>query len=429
MWNTNRRTFLKSTAAVAAMSMASSASAQSSDKVRVGIIGCRSRGHQVGRVMTNSGEFEIVALADCDLAMAEQAVPHLGEQPHGAPKIYQDFRDLLADDEVDAVVNATPDFWHAAITILALEAGKHVYVEKPASYNIDDGKAMVEAARQHDDLVVTVGTQQRSGGHFKEAREFIQEGGLGKIGFARNWITHTRGALPDVPNSDPPESMDYDMWVGPAPYHPYNQHRCHYDWHWVKDWGTGEMGNWGAHWLDISRWFLDLGVPSAAMGLGGQYVINDIKETPDTQTVLYEYPELTVLWEQRLWTNYSIQGERAATEISGEAGSIVITRAGWTHYPRSGEPEVHPSFDNMQIEHAKNFAACIRGEEEVPATSIEEGHKTSVTCHLGNICVELGRRIEFDTEQEVTVGDPEAKAMEGREYRGEWAGLLDSYLT
>ncbi len=429
MLNVDRRTFMKSSAAVATMAMAGTAGAQAKDKIRVGIIGCRNRGHQVGKVMTDCGEFEIVALADCDLAMAEAAVPRVGEQPHGAPRIYQDFRELLEDKEVDAVVNATPDFWHAAITILALEAGKHVYLEKPASYNINDGKAMLAASRQHPELVVIVGTQQRSSGHFKQAKEFIQSGGLGKIGFTRAWITHTRGALPRVPDSDPPETMDYDLWVGPAPYHPYNQHRCHYDWHWVKDYGTGEMGNWGAHWLDISRWFLDLGLPTAAMGLGGTYVIDDIKETPDTQTVLYEYPGITALWEQRLWTSYSIQNERAATEVSGDDGSLVITRAGWTHYPRTGDPVRHDSIDNMEIEHAKNFAACIRGEETVPGTSLEEGLKTSVMCHLGNICVGLKRRVAFDPETELILGDEEAARMAGREYRGEWKGLLDRYLA
>jgi len=242
------------------------------------------------------------------------------------------------------------------------------------------------------------------------------------VAFCRAWITHTRDAIEKVPNTAPPKELDYDLWVGPAPMHPHNENRTHYNWHWVRDWGTGEMGNWGAHWIDVARWLLDLDLPTAVSGHGGQFVTEDIKEWPDTQTVMYEFPGLTMLWEQRLWTEHPINRMRGGVEIGGYKGTLLIDRGGWVFHPRDGVRDRHRGSD-LNGAHAQNFADCIRGGA-TPNAPIEEGHKSAVLCHLGNITAVLNKRVKFDGKTESIVGDDEAAAWESREYRGPWTGIV-----
>lgn len=415
----SRRTFLHATAATAtAAAFSIPARAAANERLGAAIIGCRNRGHQVASSLIATGAFDIVTLCDCDTAMIDEVGANLETKLDQAPKAVQDFRRVLEDKDVDVVVNATPDHWHALITCLALDAGKHVYTEKPASYCIDDGKAMVAAQQRHSDLVVQVGTQQRSGQHFIDAKSFIGEGGLGTIGFARAWITHDRDVVRKAPDSDPPGTMNYDLWLGPGPERPYNENLCHYNWHWLRDFGTGEMGNWGAHWLDVARWLAGVELPVAVSGAGGTYVVHDDKEWPDTQTVLYEYPGLTLLWEQRLWTTYAVNERRSGVEIGGEKGSIVIDRSGWTLFPKDGDAVEYESSE-LDIAHAQNFADSIRGKATLTA-SMETGHKSAVLCHLGNITALINRRVEFDAESQSFPNDAEARTMLAREYRAPW---------
>lgn len=418
----DRRLFLKSSLGVAAMAATANKVVGANDRIRVGIIGVRNRGHQVAEAMVTSGQFEIAAFCDCDSAMYDRALNNMKRKIDEKPPFVKDFRHLLDDKTIDAVVVATPDHWHALMTILALDAGKHVYIEKPMTYNIDEGKAILAAVARNPKLVVQVGTQQRSGNHFKEACAFVQEGGLGKVGFARAWISHMRERLPLVPNSDPPATMDYDLWCGPGPLLPYNEQLRHYNWHFTKAYGTGEMGNWGAHWIDIVRWFLDLNLPDRVSGYGGTYVVKDAKETPDTQTALYHFPELTVLWEQRIWSKFRVQGEGGGAELIGEKGALVISRSGWTFTPHGEAPKRYEGSE-MEVEHVKNFAAAIR-DIEPPAAPVEEGHKTSVMCHLANIVVELGREVTFDPSAQVFQNDTEAQKLTTRENRSPWPSLF-----
>lgn len=422
----SRRTFLKTSAAITAASTgihaaarAQAALASPNERIGVGIIGCRNQGTLLGNVMLSTGQFDVLAVCDCDTEMSASGIERMKDHENAPTRTEQDFRRVLDDPSVDAVVLAVPDHWHALMTCMALDAGKHVYVEKPASYNIADGKAMLAAQARHPELQVQVGTMQRSGAHFKEAREFLQSGALGKIAFARAMIVHERGRIDPVPDSDPPENLDYEMWLGPAPFHPYNEARCHYNWHWVHDFGTGEMGNWGAHWIDILLWFLDLGYPETVTAAGGQLVTRDIKEWPDTQTVLYQYPDLTLLWELRLWSRFGPGGGIGnGCEFCGDKGALVIDRGGWRFIPRDGEPERHEG-SKMNEPHAENFAASIRGLE-TPISPLIDGHRTANLCHLGNISVRLNRQLKFDGETETIAGDEEAQAMTGRAYREPW---------
>jgi predicted dehydrogenase len=393
------------------------------DSIRVGIIGCKNRGHQVGLAMAQSGHFRIGALADCDTAMFAIAEMELTGHLSGH-KMEQDFRRVLDDPDIDAVVIATPDHWHAAMTALALEAGKHVYCEKPASFDLGDTALMRAAHAKHANLTAVVGTQQRSGPHFQEAKAFIEGGGLGTVGFVRTWITHRRDVIKNVPDTDAPATMNYDLWVGPAPMFPHNEERCHYNWHWVKALGTGEMGNWGAHWLDIASWSLNLPKPTAVSGHGGQFVVKDAKETPDTQTVMYEFPGVTVLWEQRLWTSDRLNGDGSGVEFLGDKGRMVLTRGGWTVEPADGKRERHEGSELM-LPHVTNFAESIRGTAK-PIAAIEDGLHTAALCHLGNLSVDSGKKIKLDDNGDAVSLEGELVSAQ-REYRGEWRAVQQRY--
>ena len=414
----SRRTFMMGAATTAALAGTFSQRASAEDRVAAAVIGCRNRGHQVATSMLRSGQFDIRTMCDCDTAMLERGVGELKDFELGAGR-ETDFRRVLDDPGIDAVVIATPDHWHAQMVVMALDAGKHMYLEKPASFNITDGKAMVAAQADHPGQVLQVGTQQRSGTHFHDARDFVQQGGLGKVAFARTWITHTRGVLPIVPDSPPPATLNYDLWQGPAKELPYNDSRVHYNWRFMRDYGTGEMGNWGAHWLDVAAWFLNLGFPHTVSAHGGQFVVKDAKEWPDTQTVLYAYPELTLLWEQRLWTKGRINGRGGGVELAGDKGSMVIDRGGWEFHPSEGESVEHDASE-LDVSHARNFAEAIRGQAKA-AAPISEGHRSAALCHLGNIATVVKRQLNVDVEKEEILDDQEAQALQSREYRVPWS--------
>jgi len=395
----------------------------SNETIRTAVIGCRTRGPQLAKRVILSRNFELKALCDCDAAALAQARKKIEVDvplPAGV-RTAKDFRKVLDDKDIDAVFLAVPDHWHAIMTILALQSGKHVYLEKPASYNIDEGKAMVAAQRKYARQTVLVGTQQRSARHFAEAKQYIDSGELGRIGFVRAWITNDKGALPRVPDADPPASLDYDLWLGPAPYRPYNEYRVHYNWHFMRDTGTGYMANWGAHWLDVVRWFLNVDLPGAVSSHGIK-VVDDIKEWPDTHTVIYEYPSTTVLWEQRIWTRYPINGRSCGVEFHGDRGAMFIDRQGWTVYPKGAKSKAieHPGTeDSMTQRHVDHFADCIRGEAE-PVSGIDVGHRTATLCHLGNIAATVRRRLVLDTNAQAITGDAEAAGYMTRQYRTPW---------
>ncbi|HOV59984.1 MAG TPA: Gfo/Idh/MocA family oxidoreductase [Candidatus Hydrogenedentes bacterium] len=412
--NMTRRTFVK-TAAASLTALSAARTWGANERIRVAVIGTRNRGNQVASNLAAAGA-DVAVFCDCDRAMYERGIKEARIDP--VPAFEQDFRKVLERKDIDAVVIAAPDHWHGLMTVLALDAGKHVYVEKPASFNLRDNQAMLRAAARHADKVVIVGTQQRSGAHFQEAAQFVAAGSLGTVGFARAWVVHRRPTLKRVPDADPPEGFDYDLWVGAAPWRPYNPLMTHYNWHFIPDYGTGEMGNWGAHWLDVVRWFLGLRYPSAVSGAAGTFVVRDAKETPDTQTILYEYPGLTVLWEERLWCDKGMDGDEVGAEIWGDKGILRITRGGWTFRPTDGKPEKHGGSE-IEVPHAISFLEAIRGTGR-PAAPIEEGCLSAALCHYGNVACRAGRRLRIDPENGAIVGDPEASALSERPNRSPW---------
>lgn len=271
---------------------------------------------------------------------------------------------------------------------------------------------MVEAARKYD-RIVQVGTQRRSGEHYRSAAEFVRGGKLGKIPFVRTWIAGHRPSIGHKNDASVPTGVDYDLWLGAAPQRPFNPNRFHYEWHWNWDYGTGEIGNNGIHGLDVVRMVVGLEAPKTISCGGGKLFYDDDRQTPDTQVAIFDFPETTVIWEHRIWSKTGVAGESFGVMLYGEKGTLVFDKKGW-HV----EDGVIASDKAAEIEkpHLRNFLDCVR-EHKRPNADIEEGHKSTRLCHLGNIAYRVGRRIRFDADTETLHNDAAANDMLGRKYR------------
>jgi predicted dehydrogenase len=343
---------------------------------------------------------------------------------------HEDFRRLLEIKEIDAVVVATPDHWHALATITACQAGKDVYCEKPLSLTVVEGRKMVEAARKHDRVVQT-GSQQRSGPHYQRAVKLIQEGAIGPV--HRISASFTRNAMPgfkheEILSKELPKELNWDMWLGPAPLVPYDPFRCLYHFRWFWDYSGGQMTNWGAHNLDIARWALKAKSPSAVSAFGGRYEIDDGGQTPDVQEVLYNFTSGDKPCVVS-WTGREINRTREEYLIFyGTKGTLSIMRNGFTITPETWRKKEAPEIEAMEMKgdgneaqalHIRNFLDCVKSRQR-PIADVEEGHRTAVMCHLGNMATRLQRSLKWDGEKEEIVGDKEASQMLSRPYRKPW---------
>jgi predicted dehydrogenase len=423
----NRRQFLGSSAKKAAVAAsmvglagataaaASSAKATASERVRVATIGVRNQGKTLTAHLASLPDVEIVALCDVDESLRPTATSAVADG-RPAPRWESDFRRILDDRSIDAVVIATPDHWHAAMTIAACQAGKDVYVEKPVSHNLREGLQMVAAARRSG-RVVQSGLQQRSGTHFQSAVDFVRSGKLGAVHLAKAWTVHRRKPIGRKRDSTPPDGVDYDLWLGPAPARAFNANRFHYNWHWFWDYGTGELGNWGTHMLDVARWGLGVGLPTRVSATGGRFHFDDDQETPDTLVVQYAYPRATIVWEHRLWSTHGVEGRSAAAAFYGELGTLVVDRGGWKVYDFA--ETIASDSSEQPIAHLRNFVDCIKSRSR-PAADIETGHLSSALCHLGNIAYRVGREVTFVPETATFPGDRDANLLLSRAYRAGW---------
>jgi predicted dehydrogenase len=333
-----------------------------------------------------------------------------------------DIRKVLDDKSVTAVVVSAPDHWHALATIWAAERGKHVYVEKPVSHNLIEGRRMVNAARKYK-VVIQAGTQRRSQESVIAAREYVQAGKLGKVAFARAWIAGDRPNIGRAKPEAPPAGVDYNLWLGPASGE-FTKNRFHYNWHWFWDLGTGELGNNGIHGLDVVRNVLDLDTPVKVSCAGGKYYYYDDQQTPDTQIATFDFAGgpggaagCTVLWEHRVWEKkgQGPEGQSYGISIHGDGGTMLFTGDAWQVRGGVGEgANGKPKGDMVRV-HQKNFIDSIRGDAK-PNAEIEIGHKSTTLCHLGNIAYRTGKTLKFDAKTETT-DSAEANKLLGREYR------------
>ena len=390
------------------------------DRVRVGLIGSGGRGRQDWGTFLKFPEVEPVAVCDVYAPFLAKGIAMTSDRA----KPYQDFRRLLEQKDIDAVIVAVPDHWHALMTVAACEAGKDVYCEKPLSLTVTDGRHMVNAARKYNRVVQT-GSQQRSGASYAAGVKLIQDGGIGEVhriqcGMQRNIFP---GLKPTEMADGNTNGFDYEMWLGPAPKRPFDPFRCIYNFRWFWDYSGGQMTNWGAHHLDIARWITGADAATAVAGFGGRYALTDGGETPDVQQVTYQFPKIVVTWT----VSEVAQGAKGVTlDVYGTKGMMTLTRGGYTVVPETKGKEKTPAMEaltmkegDLDAQHARNFLDCIKSRKR-PNADVEEGHKSATMCHLGNISTRLGRSLKWDAAKEQIIGDPEANAMLSRPYRKPW---------
>jgi predicted dehydrogenase len=402
-----------------------------SDRIGIALIGCGDQGRADLGAFLKIPAVDCLAVADVDDKRLAAAIKMVADARGKAPEGYKDFRKILDHKDVHAVIVATPDHWHALGSILACQAGKDVYVEKPLATTITEGRAMVKAARRYN-RIVDVGTQQRSASHFRDAVAFVKSGKLGKIRMVRAWAyLDWKGDLGRPPDEPPPPELDYDMWLGPAPQRPYNRMRVHHNFRWIWDYSGGLLTDWGAHMVDVVMWAMGE-EPRGAMSIGGKYGFpDDIREAPDTQQSVIEFPGFSLVWEHMIGCGVGPWQREHGCEFHGENGILVVDRGGWEVYPetdRFKQPEriarMMPvprrlAGGDFLLEHVKNFVDCLK-TRKMPTVDVEVGHKSMIAPHLGNIAVRLQRYVKWDPAAEKIIGDPEAQALVGREYRKPW---------
>ncbi len=426
MSDLDRRTFLKGgllTAGVYAWESATpSAFASVSDKVGVAVLGAGRGSNLAGHFAKLSGS-QVVAVCETDAARGNKLCDAVEKAQGKRPPLVGDFRTLLERTDVDALAVATPDHWHAPATIMACVAGKDVYVEKPVSHNVSEGRIAVTAARKHGRIVQS-GTNLRAAPHYQEAWKLIRDGVIGKPLMVKAINNQKRGRVEAQKDEPVPAGVDYDLWLGPAAARPFNRNRFHYAWHWQWDFGTGDLGNDGVHQVDIGRWALGLKAPKAVSCSGAKLGSKgDAQETPDTMVVTWEYDDLLYVYEQRDFTPYRMPGHRTDNDnvVYGERGYLMIDRDGYrVFFPRgeAGPVVQRPWVDDDT--HFQNFIDCVKSRKaENLIADIEEGHYSALLCHLGNIAYRTGRRLEFDGATERFTGDgaEKANALLTREYR------------
>ena len=416
------------------------------ERIGIGFIGYGLIGKRHVLDLQEQKDAELVAVAETHRGRRDEALAQIGKSARG----YDDFRRLLDSKDVRAVVISTPDHWHALQTMLACAAGKDVFVEKPLALFVREGRWMIDVAGRYKS-VVQVGTQQRSGAHYQRAREILQKGQLGKILSVR--MGAFRNIMPGFgrpADGDPPADLDWEMWLGPAPFRRYNPNRAIYHFRWFWDYSGGQMTNLAAHSLDIVHWYLNLKGPTAVTCTGGRYCLEDNGETPDTQDALLEYPNLTALWSHREACAGQMKG---GLEFCGSKGSLVISRSGFTVQgdrkvpPENAVPQftgAHPVGGPKRVEktgpdefwirsiedkfgdareqlrlHVRNFLDCVKSRKQ-PISDLESAHRVATACHLANISLRLGRRLTWDPRKEVVRGDAEASRMLVRPYRAPW---------
>ena len=440
----SRRSFLKNVAAGGAGGVllgsplhASQAASQdrvagANRRVRVALIGCGGQGSGVLRNALRLGA-QVVALCDVDDEQAAKTAESVKKNFDQAPALTtRDFRRVLDRQDVDAVIVGTPDHWHALPTVLACQAGKDVYVEKPLALTIGEGRVMVNAARRYN-RVVQMGTQQRSANHFREAAEYVKSGALGKIRVVKTWAYQDwMGNIPRVPDSEPPPTVDYDMWLGPAPKRPFNKNRFHFNFRWYYDYSGGLMTDWGAHMIDIANWAMGVTVPRSATSIGGKFGFpDDAEETPDTQQALWEFDGFSMMWEHATAIGQGPYMKDHGAAFHGNNGVLVVDRGGWEvlpetetksgrkRYRMTGEPRRGTGGQDMNQAHMRDFLDCIDSRKR-PNSDVEIGHNSMIACHLANIAFRTGRRVAWDAEREQVIGDAEAQTLVTKAYRGPW---------
>jgi predicted dehydrogenase len=433
----SRRTFIKETGIVLAGIPASQTLSSycrilgANDRIRVGIVGLNGRGGFLTDVALDHPGFEVTGLCDVDVRALQKQVAKVQSGQNTTPETYQDFRVMIQSKNIDAVVIASADHTHTPFAVYALRAGKHVYLEKPSCYNPGEGEYLVGLSGQVD-YKLQVGNQQRSSYITQEAIAMIHGGAIGHAYEARTWYTNQRGSIGIGKETNPPDWLDWDLWQGPAPRQPYRDNIVHYNWHWFRHWGTGEICNNAEHEIDIALWALNLSYPASVSSTGGRFhYTDDDWEFYDTQLVTFAFESgASVIWDGRSCTNLQPYNRGRGTIVYGTEGSILIDRNGYAQYDLSGKSikervEAARSDgtdisgeDILTVQHFQNWQQGITQNKKLNAP-VSEANRSNLLCHLGNASQDLGRTIALDASIGRT-SDVDVRKTWNREYEPGW---------
>ncbi|HEY0244050.1 MAG TPA: Gfo/Idh/MocA family oxidoreductase [Mucilaginibacter sp.] len=405
------------------------------DRIHVAIIGLNGRGGSMAGTFAHQKNLEIGTVCDVDSRTIPKAIKTITDAGQTtAPKGEKDCRKVLQDKTLDAIYIATPDHWHAPLTIMGCQAGKHVYVEKPLSHNPHEGEMAVAAARKYD-RIVQMGAQRRSAPVLTQGIEELHNGVIGRVYLAKTWYTNVRKSN-FLPPGTVPDWLDYDLWQGPAPRKPYQDGLIHYNWHWFWHWGTGEALNNGTHEVDVARWGLGVDFPTRVTSVGGRYQFKDDWQTPDTQIITMDYPgRVSLMWENRSSNGRKIEGLDRGVIFYGENGSLDTGGDSYTIYDLNGKllKEVKSTIKEDAVQgrntasvslgmdslHVANFLDSIRNNRR-PNCDVELGYKSIVGMQLGNISWRVGRDLHLDPKNGHILNDPEAQKLWSRTYEPGW---------
>lgn len=437
--NNSRRDFIKKTAASSALLLAGGIlpgfSAESyrriigaNDKIRASVMGVNSRGNALAQNFAYQNECDVIHICDVDSRAAEKCIANVIKVQDTKPKAFGDFRKSLEDKDVDVMVIATPDHWHAPAALLAMQAGKHVYLEKPCSHNPHEGEMLVKAAKRYK-KAVQMGNQRRSWPNVAEAISELKKGVIGKPYFGKGWYANNRGPIGIGKEVEVPDWLNWDLWQGPAPRKAYKDNIIHYNWHWFWHWGTGEALNNGTHMIDLLRWGFDVDFPVKVSSNGGRFRYDDDWETPDTQVINLDFEEgISMTWEGRSCNGRSVEGSAVGVVFYGEEGSLMIP--GGNEYKiydlknnlikevkdtREIDPhELANPAGHLDALHIRNLFNNIQKGEAL-RSDIDSGHKSTLLVQLGNIAQRVGHSLEINPENGHIIGDKEAQKLWSRD--------------
>jgi predicted dehydrogenase len=421
MTTLHRRSFLGTAAAAAAFTtLRTRAQENPGPPVKLALIGCGWWGMVDVKAALKAGGVEIVALCDVDSEHLVKSADEIEKLQGSRPKSFKQYSDLLDTDDLQAVIIATPPQWHALPFIAACEKGLAIYCEKPLAYDIREGRAMVDAAKKAGNIV-QIGFQRRHASGFVEARKYIQEGKAGRILSAEAQIHYT-APTPDPTPIDPPATLDWNQWCGPAPLIPYSAAVGHMNWRLEKTTGHGHLVDWGSHLIDNARWILGAGAPLSVTAAGGLYHLKGKITTPDILTVHFEFENCPLTWRHRIWGAQDMNPETSnGVFLYGEKETVFCTDNKWIVLPqgRGQQPKVNEVRNDSSAEHLAEFLAAVRSRQQ-PSCTPEDGHLSTTAVKLAMISYDAGAKITWDAKTEQITGNPEAAKLLKREYRAPW---------
>lgn len=408
----SRRNFLKTASVFAAgsvLSLDALAKARMnvapSDKIQVALVGVRSQGWSNLVSILKNPEVECVALCDIDRNFLNQRTDEIIKMGRPQPKLYVDYRKMLENKDIDVVIIGTPDHWHCLILCDTLESGRHAYVEKPIGNSIAEINIMHKAVKKHG-KIVQVGQWQRSQPHFVDAINFVKSGKLGRIRATKAWsFVDWKGPVPKIPNSEVPQGVNYDMWLGPAPKRPFNKNRFHFTWRWYWEYGNGLMTDWGVHLIDYILYGMGKSIPESVMAIGGKYAFpEDDMVTPDTMTAVYDFKDFTMTWEHTIGIGLGNWKRPHGMAYTGENGTLVLDRKGWEVFPEKQRMEAVPLQNNVGVGldlHMVNFLECMKNNTPQKLNaSIDIGRNVGLVAQMGNIAFRTGEKVFWNNEKQ-----------------------------